>query len=62
MVDNNFSSPSKEMTNAFLFTLIFDPNNAKVHIIGDRSLIARSGGVADTQHVAEIVQRKVGNS
>eukprot|EP01084_Bolivina_argentea_P303386 523779_1 len=39
--------------------LIANRNALKVHIIGDRSLIARSGGVADTQHVAEIVQRKV---
>ncbi len=62
MVDNHFSSPFKEMTNAFLSILIFNPNNTKVHVISDKSLIARSGGAADTQHVAEIVQRKVGNS
>ncbi len=30
-------------------------------MLGDRALIARSGGAADTQHVAELVQRKVAN-
>ncbi len=64
MVDDHYSNTSKETINVFIFILVNSntKNYAKVHMIGDRSLIARSGGVADTQHVVEIVQWKVGNS
>ncbi len=32
-----------------------------MHVLGDRALIARSGGAADTKHVAELVGHKVDN-